>query len=394
MTAPVRMPIYNELLAASVQSGIGAQVTAPTTTDLMQFVSCDLNPQFENLKRADKGLGRSTFGFIKGGKLSSQWTIDAYLSLSTAATPTAPECGNLIQAAFGAAPVTFQDTVQAAPTPTASSFAVSSAASLKVGDPVACNIGGATGWQMRPITAIAGNTLTFSPAFGAAPASGQAVQSLIYRFNSAGMFWLTLTNWIRSIAGADSNFSIAAVDAAVGDLTIDFMGDIIKVAASGPAGKIYEPGAGIITIPALPTNWITGFTPQASQFGEAFLDATAVTLYTLSLKLNNNAKSLPVPFGSQFPDGTIFGMRELMVDTTMDGADINAPFLTDSETKNPHALFFHSGTTQGAFCGVYSPKMYLARNDYDKGQETLRLNFTNSEVAATIADNDITMAFA
>src|SRR6185437_11667285 len=210
MTAPVRIPIYNELLAASIQSGIGAQVTTPATADLMQFVSCDLNPQFENLKRADKGLGRSTFGFIKGGKLNSQWTIDAYLSLSTASTPTAPEAGNLIQGAFGSAPVVFQDTVQASPSPTASSFAVSSASTLKVGDPVAVNVGGAFGWQMRPVTGIAANTLTFSPAFGAAPPSGAAVQSLIYRFNSAGMYWLTLTNWLRTIAGADSNYSIAA----------------------------------------------------------------------------------------------------------------------------------------------------------------------------------------
>lgn len=388
------MPIYNELLAASVQSGIGAQVTAPTTTDLMQFVSCDLNPQFENLKRMDKGLGRSEFGFIKGGKLSSQWTIDAYLTLSSASTPTAPEAGNLIQAAFCSPPVVFSDTVQASPSPTASSFAVANASSLKVGACLAVNIGGAFGWQMRPVTAIATNTLTFSPPFGAAPSSGAAVQAVIYNFNSSAMYWLTLTNWIRSIAGADSNYSIVAVDAAVGDLTIDFMGDIIKLTCSGPAGKIFEPGAGTVTIPALPTNWITGFSPQASQFGEAFFDTTAVTLYTASLKLNNNAKSLPVPFGSQYPDGTIFGMRELVFDCTMDGADINASFLTDSEQKNTHALFMHSGTTQGSFCGVYSPKMYLARNDYDKGQETLRLSFANSALAATIADNDITLSFA
>lgn len=394
MTAPVRMPIYNELLAASVQAGIGSQVLTPATADLIDFLTADLNPQFENLKRADKGLGRSMFGLIKGGKTSAQWTIDTYLALSNAATPTAPLAANLIQGAFGNAPVSFQDTVQALPTPTASSFAVSSAASLKVGDPVACNIGGVTGWQIRPIASISTNTLTFSVPFSAAPASGQAVQSLIYRFNSSGMYWLTLTNWIRSISGGDSNYSIAAVDAAVGDLTLDFMSDIIKLTCSGPAGKCFEPGSGVIPIPTLPVNWITGFSPQASQFGEAFFDTTEVTLYTLSMKLNNNAKALPVPFGSQYPDGTIFGMRELQLDCTMDGADVNASFLTDSEQKNPHALFAHSGSTQGQFCAVYSPKLWLARNDYDKSQETLRLSFANSEVSATLEDNDITLAFA
>lgn len=394
MTAPVRMPIYNELLACSVQSGIGSQVLSPATADLIDFLTSDLNPQFENLKRADKGLGRSMFGFIKGGKTSAQWNIDTYLTLSNASTPTAPLAANLIQGAFCSTPVTFQDTVQASPTPTASSFAVGSAATLKVGDPVACNIGGSTGWQVRPIASISTNTLTFSIPFSAAPTSGQAVQSLIYRFNSSQMYWLTLTNWIRSITGADSNYSIAAVDAAVGQMTIDFMSDIIKLTCSGPAGKVYEPGSGVITIPTLPTNWITGFAPQASQFGEAFFDTTAVTLYSLSVKLNNNAKALPVPFGSQYPDGTIFGMRELQTDITMDGADINASFLTDSEQKNPHALFAHSGTTQGQFCAVFCPKMWLARNDYDKSQETLRLSFANSELSATLEDNDITLAFA
>jgi len=388
------MPIYNELLAVSVQTGIGSQVTAPTTTDLMQFVSCDLNPQFENLKRMDKGLGRSEFGLIKGGKRSLQWTIDAYLTLSSAATPTPPECDNLIRGAFCSAPVIFTDTVAVSPSPTASAFGVGNAATLKVNDMLAVNIGGATGWQMRPVSAIAGNTLTFSPAFSAAPSAGAAVQAVIYRLNSSQMLWLTVTNWIRSIAGADSDYTAAAVDAAVNDFTIDFMSDIIKLTCSGPAGKYARTGAGTIPIPALPTNWITGFSPQASQFGEAFFDTSAVTLYTASMKMNNNAKALPVPFGSQDPDGTIMGMRELAFDCTMDGDDLNSTFLSDSETKTAHALFLHSGSTQGQFCGIFSPKMYLARNDYDKSQETLRLSFTGSIAAATVEDNDLTLSFA
>jgi len=160
---PVRTPLANELFAASLQTAQGTPAT-PATGDLLPFVSCDLNPRMENLERADKGLGRSKFGFVAGGKQSATWQVVCYLNLASAATPPAAPLGeNLIVAALGSPAVVFSDTVQSTPTPTASTFAVSNASSLRVGDVLAVNIGGSVGWQMRPISAISNNTLTFSP---------------------------------------------------------------------------------------------------------------------------------------------------------------------------------------------------------------------------------------
>ena len=304
----VRIPTINELLSISLQSAQGAMVTAPATTDITTFLKNDLNPTIENILRTDVGLGRSHFGYTAPGKQTAKWSVDLYALLANAATPpVAPLFENLLVGAFGNAAVVFNDTVQASPTPTASAFAVSNASTLKPGDPVACNIGGATGWQMRPISSIASNTLTFSPPFSAAPSATAVVQSRIYRLSEAVNFY-TIVDWLRDANNAVSALSRVAVDAVVNDFALDMAQTIVQLSASGPASFVVEqqtPAEGIWngtfpTLPTLPTNLVTAYSPETPYLqGEFFLDTTAFTAYSVKLALSNGGKQLPVPFGSQ-----------------------------------------------------------------------------------------------
>ena len=400
-----RVPTILELFSASLQSAAGTQVTAPTTSDLMQFLKCDLNPSIENIKREDKGLGRSYFGYLAPGKQSAQWSADLYAILASgvsAGPPAAPAFDNLLVGAMGASVVSFSDTVQAAPTPTTTSFAVSNAASLKVGNMVAVNVGGAFGWQMRPISAIAGNTLTFSIPFGAAPAAASVVQGRIYNLGSAINLY-TIVSWLRDTASAISMLSRMAVDSYVDKLSFDCNSSIVSLSAGGPASYVVEkqsPASGTYngtfpTLPALPTNWTTGFAPDTPYLnGEVYLDTTVLTTYVFKLSIDNGGKQLPVPFGSQFADGVMYGQRNVMMDLEVDGNSANYAYLLDAEQKNPHALFAHTGQTIGQFIGFYSPKMVLGLNDINKSDVTVRLPFTSSALFATAADNELSMTIA
>jgi len=199
-------------------------------------------------------------------------------------------------------------------------------------------------------------------------------------------------NWLRDSNYNVTGYSRKAIDAVVNQLKVDMTQSIIQLTASGPASYVSEQS--VPAPPALPTNWTTGFQPQASQFGEAFLDTTQITPYEFNLTLDNAAKQLPVPFGSQYADGVIFGTRDIKIDLVVDATDQTVGYLTDAEQKNPHALFAHSGATQGRFFGIFCPKLTLALNDYTKNDVTLRLNFTNSVAFATQADNELVIAIA
>lgn len=393
-----RVPLINELLSISAQSAQGTPAT-PATADITTYLKCDLNPRIENIAREDMGLGRSEFGYVAGGKQSAEWSCDLYALLATGATPpVAPLCDALLASAMGAAKVVFNDTVQATPAPTTTSFAVSSATNLKVGDPLAVNVGGTFGWQMRPIASIAGNTLTFAIPFGQAPASAAAVQAVLYRLGDALQF-LTIVDWLRDDTLATSALSRMAVDALVNALSLDTSANVVGISASGVASAIVEeqnPGSYVFpTLPTLPTNLTTAYSPESPFYaGEVYLDTTLITAYQIKMALDNGARQLPVPFGSEFSDGVVLGKRKVSVDLVVDGNSANYAYLTDAEQKNSHALFFHTGKTEGQFIGVYAPKLFLALNDYEKNAETVRLNFGNSLAAATAADNELTIAIS
>ena len=87
-------------------------------------------------------------------------------------------------------------------------------------------------------------------------------------------------------------------------------------------------------------------------------------------------------------------MRDVSLDITADGNSANYGYFLDSEQKNPHAVFVHTGQTRGQFIGIYGPKMNLGLNDYDKGDVTVRLNFAGSKLFATQADNEIVIGIS
>jgi hypothetical protein len=387
---PLRTPTINEILAFSTQSGQGAEVTTPVTGDIVPFIDAALTPNITNLERADKGLGRSFFGYVRGGNASSQWNSNLELVLAAAATPVAkPSIENLIMAAMcSAAVVNFSDAVQAAPTPTTTVFAVASAATLKVNDPISIDCGGAVGFVMRYITNIATNTLTVTPALPNAPATAAKVKARIYRLGTSPV-WMTISNWLRATDNTTTAYSRKAVDAIVSTFQIDFNQAIIRLAATGLAGTVTR--TSVATIPSLPS-----FTDiaQARNFGSVWWGGSALTAYELQIDLDNGAALLPVPFGSQFPDGTIMALRHVRFNLVIDANDGNVSLMTDSENKTQRNLFGYSGDGEGKFLAFNMPLATIQLFDYDKSKETIQLKSGSSAAVATAADNEFVLAVA
>jgi|SRR5579885_799455 len=385
---PLRTPTINEILAFSVQSAQGSEAT-PVTADIAPFISCDLSPNPQNLERQDKGLGRSFFGYVRGGDSSSQWKADLELVLAAAATPVAKSSiENLLVASMGGTTVNFSDTVQASPTPTTTVFAVGNAASLKVNDPISIDCGGSVGFVMRTITNIATNTLTVSPALPNAPATSAKVKARIIRLATAPVY-LTISNWLRASDNSTTAYSRKAIDALVGTLQIDFNQAIIRLSASGPAATITR--TGVAAIPSLPS---FSDVAQARNFGSVWWGGSALTVYGLQINLDNGAQALPVPFGSQFPDGTVFNARKVKFNLDIDANDVNASLMTDSENKTQRNLFGYSGDGEGKFFAFNFPSAVIQLFNYDKGSATVQLKSTDSAGIATAADNEFVIAIA
>lgn len=380
---PVRTPSYNEILAISLQTGEGVEA-APVTGDVMQFINAQLVPAQENLVRTDKGLGRSRFGYVAGGNIASTWDMSAHLTLPAAATPVStPQEEQIFRGALGAAAVSINTTVAAAPAPTATVFTVGAGvgATLKVGDPLTVNIAGT--FQVRPITAIATDALTFSPGFTAAPASGAVAKARIYRLGTNPNYY-TMVKWFRDTADANTAYTRKAIDAVFGELDLNFNQSIINIAARGPAAQVVR-----TSIPAIPT--LPSFTEvaKARNFGDAWLDTTKLVAYEFDVKLNNQAVPLPVPFGKQVADSVMFGIRQATFDLVLDGQDTNSSFVTDSENKTNRALFAHSGNAEGGLFAVSAPKINLTLAEYAIDQATLRLRFAGSGIFASAANNEL-----
>lgn len=383
----LRAPTNNEILAFSVQSAQGVENTTPATAEIVPFISCALDPNQQNLERGDKGLGRSFLGYVRGGNLSSQWKADLELVLSAAATPVAtPSIDTLLKASMGATVVAFSDTVQAAPTPTSTVFAVTSAASLKVNDIISVAVAGV--FYMRTITNISTNTLTVFPALPGAPISTAKVKARIYRLATAPVY-MTITNWLRATDNSTTAYSRKAVDAVVGQLLIDFNQSIIRLSASGPAGQVSS--SSIATIPTLPS---FSDVAQARNFGTLYWGGTALTAYELQIQLDNGAAALPVPFGSQFPDGTVMNLRKVTFNLTLDAADTNASVFADANAKTQRNLFGYSGDGEGVLFGFNLPLAVLTNPVEDKGADTIHFKCDASAAVATAADNEFILAIA
>jgi hypothetical protein len=389
---PLRTPSINEIIAFSVQTGQGVENTSPVTADIVPFISAELTPAPANVERKDKGLGRSFFGFVKGGDITASWKASLELVLAAAATPVAkPSIENLLVASLGGtsgAAVSFSDTVQASPTPTTTVFAVASASGLQANDPISIDCGGSVGIVMRPILSIATNTITLSLALPNAPATGAKVKARIIRLATAPVY-MTITNWLRATDNSTTAYSYKAVDALVNSLLIDFSQAIINLAFEGPAAAMTR--SSIAAIPSLPT---FSDVAQARNFGSVWWGGSALTAYDLKITLTNSAKPLPVPFGSQFADGTILDLRTVDFDLTIDANDVNASLMTDSENKTQRDLFGYSGSGEGTLFAFHFPAAELQLFAVDKSQPTIQLKSTKSAGVATAANNEFVIAIA
>jgi hypothetical protein len=386
----IRVQTIDEKFAAAIQnSGEGVEAT-PVTADIIPFIEAAIEPQREDLFRADKGLGRSEFGIVRGGNQSGQWNLTGHLLLAPAATPvTASPWDQLLQAALGAAPVSISTTVDD-PLGNASSsvFNVASASGIQVGDPLAVLIGSA--YEMRPVSAIAGSQLTFSPAFSGVPAHGAVVKARIIRLATAPVF-LTLVNWLPGTDGNDTDYSRKALDALVGELVMDFNSSIIGLAFSGPAPKVFEGAPHIPAIPSLPS---FSDLAQSRNFGKFFWGGTKHCALELQLTLNNGSALLPVCFGSLNPDGAVHGKRSVRFNIALDANSDNDALRADAEAKTERQLFFHSGDSAGTLFGVNCRKAVLSTLQQEKGAETLRARFGNSGGFASAANNEMVIAYS
>jgi len=384
-----RVLMYNELCAVAKQVDETTEVASPATADVLQIIDMAIRKNEAQLLRTDKGLGRSRFGFVRGGNTEADWELNAHLTLKAAAAPVSnPQLENILLGAMGGTPVSVNTTVNDAGA-TAGSFIVASATGIQIGDILAVNIASAGSYQCRPVTNVVSTTITFSPPFTAAPTNGATVKARIYRLSTA-LPWFTIVNWLRNDADADSVYSQKAIGSQINELEINTNQNIVQMTARGLAASVSR--TSIPSIPSLPS---FAEDAVARNYGGVWYDATAIKAYEMLLRLNNGVARLPVPVGQQAADGVVPGQRTVSFDLLVDGdTAVNTALQTAAENKTDFKLFGCVGQTAGESLAWNLRTANLILNPYEKGAETLRLSFAGSQGFASAANNELVLMVA
>ena len=217
------------------------------------------------------------------GRESTDVKIDMDAVPSGLSTPTEPDIDVLLKTHFG-----FKHKATAHTTTTAGSTTTSivltagggAASGVAIGDLIAIDVDAALGYEVRRVTNVATDTLTVTPALGAAPATGRTVKlGTTYKFLNTATLSLYLSQWI---GGAGVRHSVPGVIITDMEASCAFDNET-------PMPKFSFAGRGMKEVThavARPTPTTAG-QPLVLTQGKAWVGAIKVCPITASLKSNN-----------------------------------------------------------------------------------------------------------
>lgn len=334
----------------------------PVATDQIPIIGLSTPTGQQLLTPKDKTGTRTRRQPIAGGDIEGSVELEASL-IPSGTAGTNPDLHDLLKNVAGA--VTTISTTINDPAATTTVFIVTSATGITA-DKTILGIGG----EMRPVTNVAGSSITVSPGFTSAPANGTAVKSINYQMADPVDNGLDIYNY----DGANVNLSRVALGVVFNraQFFFDEREKILTVALSGLAADVKETG-----VPTKPTGTVVG-TPIASSFGKAYIGTTSHTIFRASAVLDNSDRRRQIGIGSQVTTGISRGERQITLDLQVYLDETTKDYYTDAKNRTAKKAFFQIGNTTGKMWAFYFPNLILNVPEPDLSEEDIILPFSGS----------------
>jgi hypothetical protein len=364
-----------------------------TAGNLFPAVSLKATYKLQKPQRKDKTGTRTYLGEVSGLRSSTAFEVHSYVcSWGNISQP--PPHGPLVQAALGAAPLTWAagHTVSSA---SGTTVTFAAAHGLTAGQAICC------GNEIRFAAAIVTATaVQLNAPFTTTPATGMAcTATMTYgpaeELPSATVFdyWSPVTAVQRLMCGA-----------AVDKMTINVNGDFHELAFTGSAADLVDSGsfqsgqAGLSSFPAEPAISMLDYVLVPGNLGEAWLGVTpwqAFTVTSAQISLDNDLQLRDQEFGFELARGISPGMRTVTGTIglfSQDDQDTISLYQA-ARARTPTSMMLQLGQQQGQLMGIYMSAVVPEVPTYDDSQRRLQWNFQNSRAQGTL-DNEIYIAFA
>lgn len=310
-----------------------------------------------------------TGDFYPSGTLATLCDIDAILVSAFGQVATKP-----------ATPLV--TTVSASPTPTASTFTLTSATGLVKGTMgllIVCSGGTRPGAYLRKIEDLTGSAVTVTPALPQAPASGDAVKSVVaYNLATAAeALSLGIAHYLSDTKYEGRGCVVESLK-----FDLDANNEIVWTASGSYAERFRS--TNVQTDPV--TQTLVGSNPPTGLVGYANLDDAVQEFLKASIELKNNYLMDNKSYGlSTARRAYRVGQRDVTIGLNAQATDDEAA-MAAAEGGADHEVLIQTGDTEGKLVGLYMPAIdFEVPDDADGDGET---EFAFNGTCKGVAGND------
>lgn len=361
------------------ESAYGETLSAHASTDALRHINLGLmTDPFNRITSPEKKQSPGPVNRFDRRVTAELGTLEALLRPSGTIN-TLPECDQILEAAFGSKTnVTLDTTVEASPSPTATTATVASAGALAVGDAILITHDGVN--YVRFLTAVASAALTWAPALPEAPETGDAVQGCVtYKLTSALAVSLAIAHYLDT-------FKRALVGVGINSLALTFdANEEVKFTASGPAKEQFT-GAGVPTLPVAFTT--VGGNPPSGLVGDLYINDTALLFKAFGATLANGLVVRNSEYG-QSKASELYRNERRTVEVSLDTfAETEATLYDLAKSGSTPAIFKQTGRTEGNIVALRLPKVDIKVPTTDDPDTEVSWAFTGTALETADGEND------
>lgn len=341
-------------------NGMGAQVVGTLSSVVTAFVST-------------LASGASTTSFTLGTGNGSRFAIGQSIDVRLVANASTPEIRTIsnlvgdvvtVSVALSGTPAT-GDTARANQTTTQFTLADTKGDDVVAGEMIAIRRA-ANGGIVEPryVSSKVNDTITVSPALGAAPAVGDTVKAgVTYKLANDLPASLTLARYL-----SDVSYQIEGGVVDKLGFTLDG-NDEVKFRASGPARIQTRPAQ------AEPGGFTTVGAPVTGIVGAFMFNGTARKITRLDLEIANMSELINDSLGASAAEGFYRGGRRDITLAVDHRLTEDEALYAAAEAAGDATMLCHVGNTEGRVWAVYAPKAEFDIPDIPDDDGAIRLSF-------------------
>jgi hypothetical protein len=375
----------------ALENSFGA-IAEITAMHRIPAVKLGVQQQLVTPNRRDKTGSRTFPGVPTGGRLSTKFQLQTYLTSWQNANP-GPAYGPLFQSALGGTPAQYLGGTVASATDGAN-IGFSAPHGLVLGQAIA------SANEIRFVAAIGSpTTVVLNAPFSTVPAAGAGMQTAVTYSPASSLPTVSIFDYWTPTTAVQRVLRGAAVD----QMEISVNGDFHEFKFSGLAQDVIDSSsfssgaASLQSFPAEPAAGAFDYSIVPGNLGQAWLGTTAAAFFTVtgaSIGLKNNLESRAREFGSTLPLAIMPGRREVAVSLELYSQDDSATgaLYQAARQESPISVMFQLGNTSGQMTAVYLQSVIPTVPEFNDGQNRLQWQFRPSRAQGTV-DNEIQVAF-